>query len=298
MPTLRQNLISRITRLYPFYSGCGTLANSQLLSKIAGESNEIVWTNVSGGEVLAPLNDYVGKASYYIGELDRKISWICSKLVREGDTVFDIGANIGIVTLSLSRLVKHSGRVYAFEPNPVLVDLLEQVIARNNLENTKLFPLALGDVQGTLTLEIPKGNMGAASLIRTNKKQADKIVQVKVETLENIVEQEKIKSIRLIKIDVEGFEAAVFSGGKSVLEKTYPQAILFELNNYSGLFWDQSVVQLLKQYDYDFFEIPKCYLKMNLKKISCDQKKVMGHDFLAVAKGDTYQQIYRLINAS
>lgn len=54
---------------------------------------EVAWAKAHGGHwVAAPLDDYVGRAVFYTGELDRKITWICSRVVREGDTVLDIGA--------------------------------------------------------------------------------------------------------------------------------------------------------------------------------------------------------------
>src|SRR5882762_8193075 len=98
LATFRQSLVARLTRLYPFYSGCGTFANKSLIHKIAGESSENVWCCVSGGEILARLDDYVGRSAFYVGDLDRKITWICAQIVKSGDTVLDIGANIGLVT--------------------------------------------------------------------------------------------------------------------------------------------------------------------------------------------------------
>ena len=110
MPSLRQSLLATLLRRYPLYSGAGTLANSKLVATLAGTSHESVWCPTSGGDVLAPLHDYVGRAAYYCGDLDPKISWVCKKLVNPGDTVCDIGANIGIVTLLLSRLVGNAGK--------------------------------------------------------------------------------------------------------------------------------------------------------------------------------------------
>lgn len=298
MPTFRQSIVSQFTRLYPFYSGCGTFANSKILTLIAGISDEQVWSKVQGGEVLASLNDYVGKAVYYVGELDRKISWICSRLVEQGDTVLDIGANIGIVTLHLSQLTKKNGMVYSFEPNPYLVSILKETIVRNSLTNVQLFPVALGNKPSMLELEIPEGNMGAASLVRRNTSINHKMVKVEVNTLSNIVEHEKIKNIKLIKIDVEGFEASVFAGGLSVLKEVKPTAILFELNQYSGSFWQQPVVEILQECGYSFFSIPKSFMKMRLLKITNYQsEKIIGNDFLAVPHGEIYLKVSHLVNA-
>lgn len=299
MPQLRQRVISKLTRLYPFFSGCAPFANSKFLNLVAGESHEQVWTEVKGGEVLASLNDYIGRSAYYVGDLDRKISWILSKIVEEGDNVFDIGANIGIVTLHLSQLTAKSGVVYSFEPNPNLATLLRATLLKNCLSNVKLFPIALGSEKSVLQLSIPDGNTGAASLVRRNQLVTQKIINVDVDTLENIVEREKIKTIKLIKIDVEGFEADVLKGGINFLKEVKPKAILFELNQYDGSFWQQPVVEILQECGYGFFSVPKCLLKMRLVKIANNRSaEPVGHDFLAVAYGDAYLKIAQLVNAT
>ena len=81
MPSLRQSLVASLSRRYPLYSGCGLIANSAALRRLAGESHESVWSKVPGGEVLASLDDYVGRSAFYVGELDRKITWICRQVV-------------------------------------------------------------------------------------------------------------------------------------------------------------------------------------------------------------------------
>ena len=299
MPTIRQSLVASFTRLYPFYSGCGTLANKPLIQTIAGVSNELVWSRVPGGEVLASLDDYVGRAAYYVGELDRKITWICAQIARPGATVLDIGANIGMVTLWLSTLVGKNGKVHAFEPNPKLQKILEETLDHNQVSNVCLHPIALGAEQGSLELRIPRVNAGAASLIRNRDLSDCDVVEVPVRSLSKIVAEEGIKSIQLIKIDVEGFEAKVFQGGQEVLGSIRPEAILFELNGrLEGPVRDLPVIKILRDFGYRFFSVPKCLLRMHLEYFDPDSSNLLiGHDFLAVPE-ESYKKIAKLVKAS
>jgi FkbM family methyltransferase len=299
MPTFRQTLVSSLTRLYPFYSGCGTLANSSLVQKLAGTNRETTWAHVRGGEVLAPLADFVGRAAYYTGDLDRKITWICSKLIRPGDTVLDIGANIGLITVLMARLVGQTGHVHAFEPNPMLVQLLRDVIEHNGFEHVRLHPVALGSHADTLDLYIPRNNCGSASLVRRREFGDCDLISVSVEQLSNIATQNSIRSVRLIKIDVEGFEAEVLRGARTWLQSTRPDAILFELNEHiEGRFCEHPLIEMLTEHDYGFAAIPRQLVRMRLKLLDpANVGTMIGHDLLAVARGDQYHDILARVNA-
>src|SRR6266481_3544294 len=84
-------LISSIGRWYPFYSGNYQLVNSRIGRKIARSTKEVVWCPSPGGQLLVPLDDDVGRCIYFTGDYDKKLTWLCRKLARPGDAVFDIG---------------------------------------------------------------------------------------------------------------------------------------------------------------------------------------------------------------
>ena len=300
MPTLRQRLGSKVTRRYPLLSGCATFANKLLLRKLLGESSEQVWCDVPGGRVLASLDDYVGRAAYYVGDLDRKITWICSQLLRPGDTALDIGANIGIVTLWMSRLVGGRGAIHAFEPNPRLQRILNDTLVKNGVRNVSVHGYALGASSETLPLRIPRSNMGAASLVRNENNESAEVVEVPVLPLSEVVRDLKIKSIGLMKMDVEGFEAAVLRGGRQVLHEMQPPAILFELNEpTSGSIGDLPVIKILRDHGYGFFAIPKCLVRMSLIRFQPELAlELPSHDYLAVPTGALYEHAARRLRAS
>jgi FkbM family methyltransferase len=213
--------------------------------------------------------------------------------------VLDIGANIGIVSLRLAQLVGEKGKVHAFEPNPELYKILEKTIQRNHALNLRPHPIALGARMAEMELRIRGGNSGSGSLILNDSITDCKSVSVPVRTLDSIVASEKIEAIRLIKIDVEGFEAEVFRGGSHVLKSIRPQAILFEfIEKWEGRLGDQPVFEMLKAAGYGFFAIPKCRFRMYLE--SCDPENTNDHaitDFLAVQKNHYFGEIAAAVRA-
>lgn len=292
----RYKCLSILTRRYPFYSGCGSIANSRFLSRIGGSGSGLVWCKVPGGEVLADLDDYVGRAAFFMADLDKKISWICRKIVRNGDNVLDIGANIGIVSVHLSTLVGSSGQVHSFEPNPAMIERLSLARQRNGLHNIMVHPIALGARQDRLSLSVPTGNSGEGSLLFHKNRPSVRTVEVEVASLDEIVQRENIGNIRFIKIDVEGFEVEVLRGAERVLEGHEPHAILFEANvSLNSTFWEVPAVRILKEFGYSFLMIPRCMLRMRLISIQAEPRSSVSHDILAVHRKH-YSEITQLLN--
>jgi hypothetical protein len=77
LATWRQMAVACVTRRYPLSSGCARLANHQWVHRAAGAGRGDVWAHVPGGQVLASLDDYIGRAAFFVGDLDRKITTLC-----------------------------------------------------------------------------------------------------------------------------------------------------------------------------------------------------------------------------
>jgi len=266
---------------------------------MSGTQGGTAWCRVPGGEVLADLDDHVGRSAFFVGDLDRKITWICKRIVRDGDTVLDIGANIGMVTVLLSDLVGKNGHVHSFEPNPSLCNVIKQAIIRNKMTNVNLHSIALGSKKDTLELIIPNENKGSASLIRNKGRANCDVISVQVVPLDEICLYEGMSSIRLIKIDVEGFETDVLLGAQQLLSTIKPDAILFELNERTvHQINEEPLIKLLRDCGYDFFVIPKSIFRMKIHALKdIPQEKPLGHDFLAAPKGEKFEEIGRLVKA-
>lgn len=281
--TLVQDLIARVAHLYPLYSGCGRIASHQFFKRITGDKQRLVWARTGSGSIKVPLTDFVGKTLFFFGDLDPKLTWIVRRLVQPGQTVADIGANVGIMTLLLSKLVGVSGKVHAFEPNPYLSDLLQETLRRNAVLNTILYEMGLGSTTGEMELSVPKGNLGMGSLIRASLGDNDQIYRVPINTLDQVCNK-NCDRLDLIKIDVEGFEHQVFEGGRSTFSRFRPVVVLEEnqLRNKCDL---PGSISFLLERDYRFVGIPKNLLRMKLYLISdADVGKDPSHDFVAIPK--------------
>jgi FkbM family methyltransferase len=132
--------------------------------------------------------------------------------VRAGDVVVDIGANIGFTALLAWSLVGKSGAVYAFEPHPRTFRFLTENIRLNRAHNITAFHLALGDTAGTTGLSNEKSD-------DQNAVDAQAPLRVEVARLDDISELRE-QRVRLLKIDVEGYERFVLAGATDVLSRT------------------------------------------------------------------------------
>jgi hypothetical protein len=138
-----------------------------------------------------------------------------------------------------------------------------------------------------------------ASLIHHHDMPGCEIVDVAVMQLSAVAARDAIRSVRLIKIDVEGYEAEVLQGAETLFKSSRPDAILFELSDYIGKHPSTvPLIHLLLEHDYRFFAIPRSMMHMTLQCFDpLVADKVTGHDFLAVAYGDQYQDIVQRVRA-
>lgn len=148
---------------------------------------------------------------------------VAAELVADADTFIDVGANIGFYTLMLSA-AKPGLRVVSFEPNPKNFELLRENIRLNGFDNVTCEPMALSDVSGTAALYMSPSDM-SASLESDFDTTAGPVLKVPTATLDGCLAQRSISGPVLIKVDVEGHEAAFFSGAQRTLAMLKPDII-------------------------------------------------------------------------
>lgn len=164
-----------------------------------------------------PLDRYLGRSLDVYGEFSEGEVELFRRLVRPGDVVLDVGANIGAHTLPLARLAGPAGEVVAFEPQRVLFQTLCANMALNSVTNARCLPYAVGAAAGEIDAPRPDyarpGSFG--SLAVGGPGPAERVRVVTVDSL-------ALDRCRLIKVDVEGYEEQVLRGAAGTLERLRP----------------------------------------------------------------------------
>lgn len=158
------------------------------------------------------------------GEWDESFHLFLQKTLRGSDVYVDVGANIGQFVVTASKTLNRHGRVFAFEPNPRVVETLSLNIEMSSNAGAQgeviVRQVAISDTPGSVTLHVPQFHAGRASIVpeavaNIDQRRIDRI-EVPCVTLDN--ELERLSRIRLLKIDVEGNEPAVLAGAINLIE--------------------------------------------------------------------------------
>jgi len=162
--------------------------------------------------------------------------------IRNPGTIIDIGANVGFFS-KLCRDLFPKSKVFSFEPIPKIFQCL-----KNNFKddmNTKVFNLAISDFNGEAKMSFNEQDSAISQI--TDKGS----VGVNVRRLDNVVRENNIDCIDILKIDTETFEAHVLKGGSDSLSKTkylFIEITMEDNDNYTI----SSLLKLLSTENYDF----------------------------------------------
>lgn len=155
------------------------------------------------------LRDFMSRAAYFSYET-RELKFIRS-IVRPRGVVVDAGANIGMYSLTCSKLVGDSGHVYAFEPVSFTADRLDGNIALNESSNITVVRAALGSRCGIATMRpVDVRSTGKTQVAARSEAGFE---EVPIMTLDSFAEAHGLTRLDLVKVDIEGSEAEFLKGG-------------------------------------------------------------------------------------
>lgn len=175
------------------------------------------------------LDSWSERSTYFLGRYyDIETQEVFKILIDTGDTVWDVGANIGMMSLLAARLVGPRGRVDCFEPNPTCVRRLNDHVKLNQLINVTVHHTALADENCEMQLTVPNDDSVMATLTKFSDDDhaiITELIRVPVRTGDGLFDHTNIIP-RLIKIDVEGFELRTLMGLKKTLISCRPAIVL------------------------------------------------------------------------
>ncbi len=154
---------------------------------------------------------------------------LVAPLLEQGMTFVDIGANVGVYSLFVSRQTEGTARVVALEPHPRTFAKLDFNCRCNGFDGVRRLNAGVAAEAGVMTLHSDGGgNIGNASLLAAVGRGKEQ-VQVAVRPLAEIMREEGIERIDLLKIDVEGFEERALAPFFAVADASlWPRHLLLE----------------------------------------------------------------------
>lgn len=168
------------------------------------------------------------------------------KYIKHGDTVIDVGGNLGFFVLILNELVGNEGNIYSFEPSKRLNKKLAATIQNNNLKNVTIVNLALGESEGITSLHYNPRQSGLSSIV--GNAESDSLTEeIKITTLDKFAENISGR-VSFIKIDTEGYEPQVLKGAKELIKRDKPTIYIELGGDYQASSFE--ALQVLKDLDY------------------------------------------------
>lgn len=222
-------------------------------------------------------------------------------VLREGDTVVDIGANVGYYTLLGARIVGETGRIYAFEPDPVAFGILEKNVRINGLTNVVLEQKAVSNEPGAIRLYLAAVNKGDHKIYETDESRAS--IEIEAVALDDYFAGSKT-AINFVKIDTQGAEGAIIEGMERIIRENDDILMVVEFWPFglNGFGYDSDkFLAKLDAFGFDFFNLgvwgkPSRLMATDIPRLSSFhtvENKSFTNLFLAKRVGSVPAKEYR-----
>lgn len=191
-------------------------------------------------------------------------------VLKEGDIFIDIGANVGLFSLLASEIVGNKGSVVSFEPSPITAARLIENTKLNNLKNIYIRNVGLSDKKGNLTFYVSKNGYDAwNSFAPSQDNKLEKTISVPTSTLDLELLNVDKSRVKLVKIDVEGWEKFVLYGGKDFLLNYSPIVMVefTEENTFNAGYPVHEIYDIMKNFGYEWYIIKEGKLVLESKRL-------------------------------
>jgi FkbM family methyltransferase len=162
--------------------------------------------------------------SVALGLVEPEVQQALTRLLAEGDVMYDIGASAGFFSLLGARLVGPTGRVYAFEPVPEVADALRHNAEINRLDQVAVKQIALSSHSGQAVLVLVPTNSWRLEEFGAPEHRR-RSLSVQLATVDELVAAGELEPPSLVKIDVDGAELEVIRGMEATLRRHRPVVV-------------------------------------------------------------------------
>jgi FkbM family methyltransferase len=199
---------------------------------------------VIGGNTRDILQQYL----YYFGIWEPELTTVLKSRLKPGDNFIDVGANIGYFSLLAANQVGQNGKVIAIEASAPVYQRLVENVARNRLSQVRTLHIAAAGRPGRVKLYCDQScNCGATSIVQ-NASEVE-VAEVNASPISDLVSDQEWANARLVKIDVEGAEADVVQGFRTMIDRDRPdREYLIEVHPVMLAKLNKSVDDVLKPF--------------------------------------------------
>lgn len=212
--------------------------------------HDVVTTRLRGfsAKLTYDPNSEIGRYLFFRGSFEEQILKKIRQVVKKGDYILDVGANIGVHSLVFSTLTGNSGKVVAIEPQSNVRHRLELNLKNNHADNVIVLGCAIGAEESNARIyDIANNNDGAATLRPSEPENHEKFEDIEVKTLNFIKESTGLDNFDVVKIDVEGAELEVLKGLSELLQSTPPRCLFVECVDSNLKRFDTSSEELISK---------------------------------------------------
>ena len=166
-----------------------------------------------------------GLLNYHLGDYgtDRWLLTQLEKALFPGAVLWDVGANVGYISMYFAKAPHRLAAIHAFEPNPVPLKTLQTMFKDHAV--VTVHPIGLGRKDEMVEMTISSAGSAWSSVVRGGFEDADKMT-IQVRSGDRFLKENDIPLPDVLKVDVEGFEAEVLAGLEQTIRERRPVIIL------------------------------------------------------------------------
>jgi FkbM family methyltransferase len=213
--------------------------------------------------MICDIRHYIQRTIYFLGTYEPHDCAFWMQRARQSQTIFDLGANVGIYSL-LASAANPAARIHAFEPTPELAGAFKRNVARNYMTNIVVNSAAVGSRTGLAYLNRCVGDDGTNEGMNfVLSQQVDGAVPIQTVSIDDYCADRAIQRIDLMKLDIEGGELGALQGSTILLERSAVGCIMLELMDWAAARSGTtvgSIVGLLESFGYELYTLEQSSL--------------------------------------